>query len=60
MEWVIFKMREYGSLNYAEKMMEKFASEAKIYFQKELGFLAKKPARDYLEYLPDFLTKRDH
>lgn len=59
-EWVIFKMKEYGSLNYAEKMMEKFASEAKVYFQNELGFLAKKPARDYLEYLPDFLTKRDH
>ena len=53
-------MKEQGSLEYAEKMMEKFASEAKVYFQNQLGFLAKKPARDYLEYLPDFLTKRDH
>jgi len=58
--WVITKMNECGSLNYANKMMENFAAEAKIYFQKELGFLAKKPAKDYLEYLPDFLTKRDH
>jgi len=59
-EWVIEKMREYGSLDYADKLMRKFAVEAQNYFKKELGFLKKNPARSYLEYLPEFLVNRDH
>ncbi|HBP51552.1 MAG: Polyprenyl synthetase [Candidatus Shapirobacteria bacterium GW2011_GWE1_38_10] len=59
-DWVIEKMREYGSLDYADKLMNKFAVEASDYFKKELGFLKESPARSYLEYLPEFLTNRDH
>ena len=59
-KWVIKKMAEYGSLEYADKLMRKFAAEAQEYFKKELGFLKEKPARDYLEYLPEFLVNRDH
>jgi geranylgeranyl diphosphate synthase type II len=59
-EWVIKKMKEYGSLDYAQNLMNKFAAEAQDYFKKELGFLKKNPARSYLEYLPEFLIKRDH
>lgn len=59
-KWVIKKMKEYGSLNHAQTMMEKFGQEAKEYFQKELKFLKESPAREYLEYLPEFLIKRDH
>lgn len=59
-DWVIEKMKEYGSLEYADKLMRKFAVRAQEYFIKELGFLEKNPARSYLEYLPEFLINRDH
>lgn len=59
-EWVIKKMEEYGSLDYADKLMRKFAIEAQEYFKKELGFLKENPARNFLEYLPEFLVNRDH
>ena len=58
--WVISKMGEYGSLEYADKLMRQFGSQAHDYFLKELDFLKLKPARDYLEYLPEFLVNRDH
>jgi geranylgeranyl pyrophosphate synthase len=53
-------MGEYGSLDYADKLMRKFAKEAEKYFAKNLNFLKEKPARDYLEYMPEFLVNRDH
>jgi geranylgeranyl diphosphate synthase type II len=59
-EWVIKKMTEYGSMDYADKLMRKFAEEAKEYFAKNLDFLKEKPASDYLEYMPEFLVNRDH
>lgn len=58
--WVIKKMEQYGSLAYADKLMHQFATEAQNYFQSELGFLSRQPARDYLEFLPEFLVNRDH
>lgn len=59
-KWVINKMEENGSLDYADKLMKNFAKKALDYFAKNLGFLKEKPARDYLEYLPEFLINRDH
>lgn len=59
-KWVIKKMEEYGSLQYAQELINKFAAEAKDYFAKELGFFKEKPARNYLEFLPEFLVNRDH
>ncbi|MFA5025178.1 MAG: polyprenyl synthetase family protein [Candidatus Shapirobacteria bacterium] len=59
-KWVIQKMEECKSLDYAQNLMNKFAAEAKEYFKNELGFLKENPARSYLEYLPDFLVNRDH
>lgn len=58
--WVIAKMGEYGSLDYADKLMRRFADEAANYFQTDLDFLSHQPARSYLEYLPEFLVNRDH
>lgn len=58
--WIISKMSQYGSFDHAQKLMEKFASEAENYFHQELDFLSLSPARDYLEYLPQFLLHRDH
>lgn len=59
-DWVIEKMKEYGSFDYAERLIEKYANEAKIYFKKELSFLKHNPERSYLEYLPEFLVNRNH
>jgi geranylgeranyl diphosphate synthase type II len=59
-DWVIQKMGEYGSLDYANQLMHQFASQAQDYFTANLGFLSHSPARDYIEYLPDFLVNRDH
>lgn len=58
--WVITKMDEYGSFAHADTLMKKFASRAQAFFQQELSFLSHQPARDYLEYLPEFLLNRDH
>jgi geranylgeranyl diphosphate synthase type II len=58
--WVIAKMGEYGSLDYADKLMRQFGQQAHDYFLKNLDFLKSKPARDYLDYLPEFLVNRDH
>lgn len=58
--WVIAKMGEYGSLDYSDRLMRRFAAEAQSYFAKNLSFLSKNPARGYLEYLPEFLVNRDH
>jgi geranylgeranyl diphosphate synthase type II len=58
--WVITKMGEYGSLEYADKLMRQFGKEAHEYFLKELDFLKFTPARDYIDYLPEFLVNRDH
>jgi geranylgeranyl diphosphate synthase type II len=56
--WVIAKMGEYGSLDYADKLMRRFADKGRRYFLKELSFLKYSPARDYLDYLPEFLVNR--
>lgn len=58
--WVISKMGEYGSLEYADKLLRSYGHQAQEYFHRELGFLSYKPARDYIEYLPEFLINRDH
>ena len=58
--WVISKMSQYGSLDYADKLMRHYASEAQKYFASHLNFLSQKPARDFIEYLPEFLVNRDH
>lgn len=58
--WVIEQMGNYGSLEYGQKLMEKFAKQAAEYFGKELSFLNHQPYRKYLSMLPDFLLKRTH
>ena len=48
------------NIDYADKLMRSFALQAQEYFHQELGFLSHQPARDYIEYLPEFLVNRDH
>jgi len=53
-------MDQFGSLDYADKLMRQFGHQAHEYFLKNLDFLTHQPARDYLDYLPEFLVNRDH
>lgn len=59
-DWVITMMDKYGSFDHAHNLMKRFASQAHEYFTNELSFLSHRPARDYIEYLPEFLLNRDH
>lgn len=57
---VIDLMRKYGSLEYGQKLAEDLAGQAKNFFDKNLVFLNKQPARNQLKSGTDFILKRDH
>jgi len=57
-EWVIAKMKEYGSLDYGWQAAENFATRAREIFETKLDFLAKKSARDELSAGIDFILNR--
>lgn len=59
-DWVISKMDQLGSFDYADRIMRQFGHQAHDFFLKHLDFLSNKPACDYLDYLPEFLVNRDH
>ena len=59
-KWIINKMAEYGSLEYGQKMMEKYAKEATTYFDKELKFLPECTAKSELRSGIEFVINRDH
>jgi len=44
--WVIGLMKKYGSLEYSQKLAEKFAKQAQEIFERKLGFLKHQPARN--------------
>jgi len=58
--WVIGLMKKYGSLDYAQKLAEKFAKQALKIFEKKLGFLKHQPARDQLKAGIEFVLKREY
>jgi len=58
--WVLEMMKIHGSLVYGEKLMNKYAKQAKSFFNKNLDFLSEQPARDQLKTCIDFLTERTH
>ena len=58
--WVIDLMKKYGSLEYSQKLAEKFASQALEIFEKKLGFLKYQPARDQLRAGINFILKREY
>jgi geranylgeranyl diphosphate synthase type II len=59
-EWVIEKMKEYGSLDYSRRIAQDFATKALEMFETKLEFLSEQPARDQLRAGIDFILKRDH
>ncbi|MGB9706515.1 MAG: polyprenyl synthetase family protein [Microgenomates group bacterium] len=58
--WVIGLMKKYGSLEYGQKLAEKFAAQAEEIFEKKLGFLKHQPARSQLKAGINFILKRKY
>ena len=58
--WVIDKMREYGSIDYAKTLAKQLKIQALSRFQTDLKFLSHQPYRQQLETLIDFVLNRDH
>jgi len=58
--WVIDQMKKIGSLDYSRQLAQKFASEAKNIFEKDLIFFEKQPYRSQLESCIDFITNRTY
>jgi len=59
-EEVIFLMEKYGSIDYAKEKARQFAREAKVIFEKELGFLREERAREQIRMGIDFIVERDY
>jgi len=59
-KWVIRMMAKYGSLEYGEKLAAKITKQAKEFFDKELGFLSRQPARSQLKVGIEFVLTRKH
>jgi len=58
--WVIKMMTKCGSLEYGEKLAEKLTKQAREFFDKNLGFLSRQPARDQLKAGIEFVLTRKH
>ena len=59
-QFVIDKMKQYGSLDYGRKLAKDYAQQAQTIFDKELTFLSKQPFRSELQSIFDFIITRDH
>ncbi len=59
-KWAIGLMKKYGSLEYGQKLAEKFAKQARSIFEKKLGFLSHQPARSQLKAGIDFILEREY
>lgn len=56
--WMLDKMKEYGSLEYAQNVAAKLAQEAQDVFDKKLGFLSHEPGRSHLKAAIEFILNR--
>jgi len=58
--WVIKQMKKHGSLQYAKNLAEDLSKQALDFFEKELKFFNKEPARTQLKSAIDFIVNRDY
>lgn len=58
--WLVSKMHEYGSVEYARGLAFKWRDKAKSYFESNLGFISREPYRQHLLTLVDFITERKY
>jgi len=58
--WVIEKMKEYKSLDYAQKLAKEYKNRALSMFEKDLGFLSRPEAREKLRTVIHFVLNREY
>lgn len=58
--WIITKMYEYKSIDYARKIAKELKDKAYKIFKKELTFLSHQPVRGDLETLINFVLERQY
>ena len=58
--WIMKKMEEYGSIDYARNFSKKLKNQALEIFENDLKFLSNEPARSYLKSIINFVLERDH
>lgn len=57
---IIEKMKQYGSLAYAQNIANDLAQQAEKFFDEKLTFLTEEPARSNLKAGIKFMVNRDH
>jgi geranylgeranyl diphosphate synthase type II len=59
-KWMIIKMYQYKSIEYARQIAKEHKEKAHKIFKNELRFLSKQPARKHLEQIIDFILEREY
>jgi len=59
-EWVLNKMREYGSIDYSWKIAKELKEKSKNIFDEDLKFLKEPIARKKISTLIEFILERKH
>jgi geranylgeranyl diphosphate synthase type II len=59
-DWVLSRMKQYGSINHAQILAKKFKNKAYSMFEKDLKFLKHEPARSKLATLINFILERKY
>ena len=58
-EWIIDKMQQCGSIDYARRIAQRLRGDALTMFESELKFLSHEPARSELKTLINFVLERN-
>jgi len=59
-KWIVKMMEKYGSLDHGQQLAEKLAKQAKKFFDDNLVFLSRQPARKQLRSGIDFILERKY
>lgn len=58
--WIITKMKDYGSFDYARSVAKSLRNLSLRIFEKDLKFLSREPARTELKMLINFVLEREY
>lgn len=59
-KWIIQKMNDYQSIEYARRVAKKLKEKSLKIFKEKLGFLSHQPARKNLEEIIAFILEREY
>ncbi len=59
-DWILTKMNEYGSIDYAKGVATEYKDRAKNIFDRDLGFLSHEPAKTQIAELMQFILERKY